>query len=43
MAADFLQTPAARHLAGRTRAFIEVCRTEPLTFWQAQAVESGRA
>ena len=41
VAADFLGTPAARRLSTRTRAFIEACRTEPLTFWQAEAVEPG--
>ncbi|MEW6755719.1 MAG: SEC-C metal-binding domain-containing protein [Candidatus Latescibacterota bacterium] len=41
VAADFLRAPAARHLEGRTRAFIHACRSEPLTFWQAQAVEPG--
>lgn len=41
VAAGFLHTPAARQLDDRTRAFIDGCRTEPLTFWQAETVEPG--
>ncbi|MDP2660237.1 MAG: SEC-C domain-containing protein [Dehalococcoidia bacterium] len=39
VAAEFLA--AATRIDSRTRRFIEACQTEPLAFWQAQAVEPG--
>ena len=41
VAVDFLGSPSASRLGERTRRFIEACRAEPLSFWQAEAVEPG--
>jgi hypothetical protein len=41
VAADFLSSRSAGRLSERTRRFIEACCTEPVSFWQAEAVEPG--